>query len=66
MLIVLNGESREVADGIALAALVSQLGLAARRCAVERNGDIVPRSRHADTRLVPGDRVEIVHAIGGG
>ncbi|WP_290907033.1 sulfur carrier protein ThiS [Halomonas sp.] len=46
--------------------MVESLGLAGRRIAVEVNEEIVPRSEHAVTRLVEGDRVEVVHAIGGG
>ena len=46
--------------------LIASLGLAGRRIAVEVNEEIVPRSQHDATRLADGDRVEIVHAIGGG
>ncbi len=66
MEIVVNGERREVPEGLTVAALVERMGLAGRRLAVEVNREIVPRSRHAEHRLRPGDRVEIVHAIGGG
>lgn len=66
MILQLNGERRELAPGLTVAALIDQLGLAGRRLAVERNGDIVPRSQHAATALADGDRIEIVHAIGGG
>ena len=66
MQIQLNGEPREVPDGLVLAALLEQAGLAGRRVAVEVNGAIVPRSRHAERALADGDRVEIVHALGGG
>lgn len=66
MIIQLNGEAQELAPGLTVAALIEQLALVGRRLAVERNGDIVPRSRHAATVLAEGDRVEIVHAIGGG
>ena len=62
----INGESRTVATGLLLAELLSELGLAGKKVAVERNGDIVPRSRHADTLLEDGDRLEIVVAVGGG
>jgi len=64
--IELNGEHREVPDGMTLAALIDELGLKGRRIAVEVNREIVPKGRHADYRLSAGDRVEIVHAIGGG
>lgn len=62
----INGESRSVEPGLPLLALLEQLGLAGKKLAVERNGDIVPRSRHAETRLEDGDRLEIVVAVGGG
>ncbi len=64
--ITLNGDRLEVAEDSTIAALLAAQGLAGRRTAVEVNGDIVPRSRHPDHRLQPGDRVEIVHALGGG
>ncbi|HET8876008.1 MAG TPA: sulfur carrier protein ThiS [Casimicrobiaceae bacterium] len=63
--LTLNG----VATGVecaTLAELVASLGLEGKRIAVERNGEIVPRSRYADTPLVRGDRLEIVGAVGGG
>lgn len=61
-----NGEVRAIAAGSTITTLIEQLGLAGQRLAVEVNEDIVPRSRHAQHVLVDGDRVEIVHAIGGG
>ncbi len=65
--IVLNGEPRPLPAGTSsIADLVTALGLAGKRVAVERNGAIVPRSRHGETPLAPGDRVEIVVAVGGG
>ena len=66
MKVFLNGEARELAEGATVAVLVAQLDLAGRRIAVEVNEDIVPKSLHAQTALRDGDRVEIVHAIGGG
>lgn len=66
MRIVLNGEPRDIDDGTTIAALVEIEGLGNRRIAIEVNGAIVPKSLHAGTRLVDGDRVEIVHALGGG
>ncbi|MGQ4877768.1 sulfur carrier protein ThiS [Billgrantia sp. LNSP4103-1] len=66
MQIQLNGEPRDLTEGLTVAQLVDSLGLAGRRIAVERNEEIVPRSEHDATRLVDGDRIEIVHAIGGG
>ncbi|RMG34544.1 MAG: sulfur carrier protein ThiS [Gammaproteobacteria bacterium] len=66
MQILLNGETRTVDDAITLATLVEQLDLSGKRIAIEVNGELVPRSEHADHRIAAGDRVEIVQAIGGG
>ncbi|MBB5015062.1 sulfur carrier protein ThiS [Rehaibacterium terrae] len=66
MQIVLNGQAREWPAAPTIAELLASEGLAERRVAVEVNREIVPRSRHAEHRLADGDRVEIVHAIGGG
>lgn len=66
MHIQLNGERYELPDGQSVADLLQRLALTGRRLAVELNRDIVPRSQHAATVLVEGDRVEVVHAIGGG
>lgn len=66
MRIQLNGEPYELADGQTVADLLARLDLAGRRVAVELNLDIVPRSLHAATALREGDRIEVVHAIGGG
>ncbi len=49
-----------------MAGLLAARGLVGKRVAVERNGEIVPKSRHAETPLAPGDRIEIVVAVGGG
>jgi sulfur carrier protein len=64
--IALNGDPREVAAGTTLAALLETEGLAGRRVAVEVNREIVPRGAHATHALREGDRVEVVHALGGG
>ncbi len=66
MEIIVNGEAREVPDNITPAGLLESMGLAGKRVAMEVNLEIVPRSTFADHRLQPGDRVEIVRAIGGG
>lgn len=66
MHIQLNGESFELADGQTVADLLVRLDMVGRRVAVELNLDIVPRSQHASTPLAEGDKVEVVHAIGGG
>ena len=62
--IQLNGEPRDCASGTTISALLEAEGLAERRVAVEVNGDIIPRSRHAQATLHAGDRVEIVHVEG--
>lgn len=64
--ILLNGEPRSLTPPIALADLLQLEGLAERRVAVEINGQIIPRGQHASHQLDEGDRVEIVHALGGG
>jgi sulfur carrier protein len=65
--ITVNGQPRPLDASVAtLLALVRALGLEGKRIAVERNGEIVPKSRYADTTLAAGDRVEIVGAVGGG
>jgi len=66
MQIEVNGETKTVADGASVAALVDQLGLDARKVAVERNLEIVPKSLYAQTALAEGDRIEIVQFVGGG
>ena len=66
MQILLNGENTEVSDAISVQGLIEHLELTGRRIAVEVNEDIVPRSEHAEHQLAAGDRIEIVHAIGGG
>ncbi|MDX1443265.1 MAG: sulfur carrier protein ThiS [Gammaproteobacteria bacterium] len=62
----INGEEREFDSAPSILDLVRAEGLEGRRIAIELNGDIVPRSQHAETTIAEGDRVEIVHAIGGG
>lgn len=64
--ITLNGQPRTLEAGSAIADLLEQEGLAQRRVAVEVNACIIPRGQHAAHVLEPGDRVEIVHALGGG
>ena len=66
MNILLNGENHEISDSCTAAALVEQLSLTGKRIAMEVNLDIVPRSEYAAYQLNAGDKVEIVHAIGGG
>jgi sulfur carrier protein len=64
--LTVNGEPLEVPRGTSVTALLDSMDTAGKRVAVERNGEIVPRSQHASTRLEAGDRVEIVIAVGGG
>jgi sulfur carrier protein len=66
MQVSVNGEPRTLAEGFTVAELLRALELGDRRVAVEVNQDIVPRSEHARHVLREGDRVEVVHAIGGG
>lgn len=66
MKLQINGEEREVTEGLTLAALLEQLAMKADRVAVELNREIVRREAWAQTRLQPGDRLEIVQFVGGG
>ena len=66
MEIQLNGQRRIVDTDSSLSDLLLSEGLAERRVAIEVNGEIVPRGSHASQRLQAGDRIEIVHALGGG
>ncbi|MHB8590359.1 MAG: sulfur carrier protein ThiS [Candidatus Dormibacteraceae bacterium] len=64
--VTINGATRALQEPIDVAGLLRQLELAGKKLAVERNGEIVPRSTHAATLLADGDRLEIVVAVGGG
>lgn len=66
MQIHLNGSPHELADGSTVGVLLETLDLRQRRVAVEINEAIIPRSEYDQTLLNPQDRVEVVHAIGGG
>jgi thiamine biosynthesis protein ThiS len=66
MNLTVNGERRMLDGAPTVAALVAVLGLDGRKVAVERNLEIVPRSAYERTALEDGDRIEIVHFIGGG
>lgn len=66
MRVKVNGDQRELRDGATVQELLAALGLEGARVAVERNRDIVPRARHAETALAEGDDVEVVHFVGGG
>jgi sulfur carrier protein len=68
--LLLNGENRQfetpLRGPLSVLGLLTELGLDTRKVAVERNEEIVPRSRYAETWLASGDQLEIVHFIGGG
>jgi sulfur carrier protein len=64
--LVINGEPRSFPAPLTLAQLIELQDLAGKRIAIEKNGEIVPRSQHATTSLASGDRLEIVVAGGGG
>ena len=64
--VTINGERRQLDAALNCAELLARLDLAGKRVALERNGEIVPRSRFAEQRLAEGDRLEIVVAVGGG
>jgi thiamine biosynthesis protein ThiS len=64
--ITVNGQTRRVEDGITVAALLEELGLADKYVAVEVNLSLVPRLRHGEHQLADGDRLEIVTLVGGG
>ena len=63
---ILNGEPRRLETSICITRLLEDLGYAGKRVAVEKNGEIVPKSRHGVTLVEPGNRIEIVVAVGGG
>jgi thiamine biosynthesis protein ThiS len=62
----INGEPRQFPQAISVAAFIEEMGMAGKRIALERNGEIVPRSSFATQQLADGDRLEIVVAVGGG
>jgi sulfur carrier protein len=66
MQLQINGQSRELPDGLTVASLLALLEIKAPRVAVEVNAEVVVKSRHALTPLRPGDQVEIVTFVGGG
>jgi sulfur carrier protein len=66
MHIIVNGEERAFSGLTSISALIDALGLDGRKLAIERNLEIVPRSVYDQTPLSDGDRIEIVHFIGGG
>jgi sulfur carrier protein len=66
MQVFINGKGQEVPDDLNMTGLVDLLGLSGKRLAIESNDDLVPRSRFESHQIAPGDRIEIVQAIGGG
>ena len=64
--IAVNGHMRQVPQATTVAQLLAELDTAGKRVAVERNGEIVPKSQHSSTELKGGDQLEIVIAVGGG
>jgi sulfur carrier protein len=66
MTVTINGERREIPDGLTVAALVEHLGLAGDRLAIERNLDILQRQQWKQTQVLSNDSFEIVHLVGGG
>lgn len=66
MRLQINGDEKEFAEALSLADLIAQLGMKADRVAVELNREIVSRSQWAETSLRDGDKLEVVHFVGGG
>ena len=64
--ISINGATRQLPDSTSVAALIEEMELTGKRIALERNGEIVPRSRFATQQLADGDKLEVVVAVGGG
>lgn len=66
MTVTINGEAREIPDGLNVTALLQHLEMPAERVAIERNLRILPRANWNETNVQPNDRFEIVHFVGGG
>ena len=66
MTVMINGERREIPDGLNVVALLENIGITSDRVAIERNLDILPRARWKETQVQPNDSFEIVHFVGGG
>jgi len=64
--VTVNGAAQRFEQALPVSALVEKMSLAGKKIAVEKNGEIVPRSAHARTLIVDGDKLEIVVAVGGG
>ena len=66
MTVAINGERREIPDGLTVAAMIERLGMPLDRVALERNRDILPRTQWKSTLVQSNDSFEIVHFVGGG
>jgi sulfur carrier protein len=66
MKVTVNGARREVPEDVSVRQLVEHLGFGEGPVAVEINRFVVPRARHAEHRVAPGDEIEVVHFVGGG
>ena len=66
IVVTVNGAARRFEEPLDIASLLARLDMAGKKVAVERNGEIVPRSVHAQTVIADGDELEIVVAVGGG
>ena len=66
MQIIINGKTKTVSEQLTVQQLLQELGLAEKKLALEVNEEIVPRSTFSEYFIQPGDRVEVIHAIGGG
>lgn len=66
MLLTVNGDSHRIDGPLSVPGLIETFGLDPRKVAIERNLEIVPRSAYGETQLGDGDRLEIVHFVGGG
>ena len=64
--VTVNGARQRFTSPMLVSALIESMSLQGKKLAVERNGEIVPRSAHASTLVANGDRLEIVVAVGGG
>jgi sulfur carrier protein len=64
--VFINGAAHQLTQNCSIAAMIEELGYTGKRIALERNGDIVPRSQYAEKTLSEGDKLEIVVAVGGG
>ncbi len=66
MKVKINGDVRDLPEGLTVSALLEHLGMPVNRVAVERNLDILPRAKWAETHVAENDNYEIVHFVGGG